>query len=220
MRKSKTMRAAILLLALTLLTSCFVGGTFAKYTTSASGTDKARVAYWGFQNAAVLDFDLFDGEYDNTVDSQNSDNVVAPGTTKIETFTFKYVDNTKATAPEVDYTFEIAFKAEGTYTNLDANKNFVWKLTLPGGEEKSYQTVAELETAIEALNNTYNAGALPTGFDAGDNTITIGWEWRFETTGEDDVADATQDATDTAMGNMAILENVIFTITITATQAD
>ena len=31
MKKNRTMRVAALLLALTLMTSCFVGGTFAKY---------------------------------------------------------------------------------------------------------------------------------------------------------------------------------------------
>ena len=42
MKKTKLMRAALLLLVLTLITSCFVGGTFAKYTTSAEGSDTAR----------------------------------------------------------------------------------------------------------------------------------------------------------------------------------
>lgn len=45
MRKNKAMRTAALLLVLVLMTSCFVGGTFAKYTTTASGSESARVAY-------------------------------------------------------------------------------------------------------------------------------------------------------------------------------
>ena len=43
-KKNWTLRAAVLMLALVLITSCFVGGTFAKYVTSGSGTDSARVA--------------------------------------------------------------------------------------------------------------------------------------------------------------------------------
>ena len=41
------MRVAGLLLALVLVTSCFVGGTFAKYVTSGDSTDSARVAKFG-----------------------------------------------------------------------------------------------------------------------------------------------------------------------------
>ena len=41
------MRVAGLLLALVLVTSCFVGGTFAKYVTGNYGEDNARVAKFG-----------------------------------------------------------------------------------------------------------------------------------------------------------------------------
>lgn len=46
-KTSKLMRASGILLALTLITSCFVGGTFAKYFTEDDGEDTARVAKWG-----------------------------------------------------------------------------------------------------------------------------------------------------------------------------
>ena len=47
MKKNWTMRVALLIVALTLITSCFVGGTFAKYVTGASYEDTARVAKFG-----------------------------------------------------------------------------------------------------------------------------------------------------------------------------
>ncbi len=218
MKKNKMMRLASILLVLTLLTTCGISGTFAKYVTTASGNDSARVAYWGWQNAATLDFDLFDGTYTN-VATGNNENIIAPGTEKTETFTFKYVDNTNdsITAPEVAYNFEIDFTATGDYDSLDANTNFVWKLTLPSGNEQTFQKVSDLKTAIESLNKTgtefYEEGKLPTGFDAGDNTITLGWAWTYST-------DDAGDETDTAMGNATNLENVDFTIKITATQVD
>ena len=46
-KKNVLMRSAGLLLALVLVTSCFVGSTFAKYTVSESGFDTARVAKFG-----------------------------------------------------------------------------------------------------------------------------------------------------------------------------
>lgn len=51
-KTGKTMRVAGLLLALVLVTSCFVGGTFAKYVTSGTGTDSARVAKFGVEITA------------------------------------------------------------------------------------------------------------------------------------------------------------------------
>ena len=47
-KKHWTLRAAGLLFALVLITSCFVGGTFAKYVKSVSGTQMAAslVSVW------------------------------------------------------------------------------------------------------------------------------------------------------------------------------
>ena len=51
-KKHWTLRAAGLLFALVLITSCFVGGTFAKYVKSVSGTQLARVARFGVEITA------------------------------------------------------------------------------------------------------------------------------------------------------------------------
>ncbi len=240
MSKNKALKIASILLVLVLATSCFVGNTFAKYITSAGVDDSARVAYWGFTRGAEEDFALFTTAYNESVLSSNQDNVVAPGTANSASFEFAYTDNADAdnsltettiTAPEVDYYFEIALTATGDYSDLDANTNFRWTLQMPGDDAAaSYNTVAELKTAIEALNKTaatttwYEAGTLPTGFDAGTNTITIGWAWDFV---DDDVEGTTdknemavQDAIDTAMGNEQNLDDVTFNISITATQRD
>ncbi len=47
MKKNKPLRAAGLLLVATMLTTCMTAGTFAKYTTSDSAADSARVAKFG-----------------------------------------------------------------------------------------------------------------------------------------------------------------------------
>ena len=220
MKKNMFLRVASVLLVLTLLSACAISGTFAKYTTSATATDTARVAYWGFtQEAWDTDLNLFDNNYTDVAGTGTA-NVVAPGTSKTTTVNFAYTDNTLGTdnadddviAPEVDYNFSITLNAAGNYTYLDANENFTWTLKMPGAAQAtSYQTVAELKAAIEALNKDYKAGNLPTGFDAGNNTIEIGWDWAFYTSAEADVADTT-------MGNATALDDVTFTLTITATQ--
>ncbi len=239
MKKNVMMRTASILLVAVLLTTCAISGTFAKYASAVSGNDSARVAYWGWTPTA-LSIDMFDGEYDTTgdaatVDAENEDNVVAPGTSKTTTFAFAYTPKEATVnaltagaiaAPEVDYNFVIDAEITGDYTELDANPNFYWTLKANGAAEATkYQTVAEFVAAVEALadadtetdgvQNLYKHGTLPTGFTAADETHQIGWAWDFDDEGAD-----TNDATDTAMGNDQDLNDVTFNITISATQVN
>ena len=94
MATNKAMRLGSAMLVLALITTCAIATTFAKYTTSATGNDTARVAYWGWTNtsgylSSSADLNLFATSYAkddttatsaNTVLSSNSQNVVAPGT--------------------------------------------------------------------------------------------------------------------------------------------
>ena len=221
MKKTKFMRAALLLLVLTLITSCFVGGTFAKYTTSTTGNDSARVAYWGFNQNASTTIDLFDGVYTNVKASGKVDgfsNVIAPGTEKTSTFAFGYTNykTDKITAPEVAYTFTVNPTITGDYDSLDANGSFKWTLAKGDAAATEYDTVTDLLGAIKALSGDstgtkiYNPGELPAAFTAADEVYTIGWKWAFDG----------NDTADTALGNSQTLENVTFSITITATQVD
>lgn len=235
MKKNVMMRAASALLVAVLLTTCAISGTYAKYTTSTTGTDKARVAYWGFDQAAATSIDMFDGEYTNVKASGEVDgfsNVIAPGTSKNTTFAFGYTNykTDKITKPEVAYNFTVNPTITGDYDSLDANPNFKWTLQKGSETVVKYDKVADLLAAVKALSGDatgtkqYAAGELPTAFTSSDETYTIGWEWAFETEDDSNTADkdekAEQDATDTAMGNSQTLENVTFTITITATQVD
>lgn len=235
MKKNVMMRTASALLVLVLLTTCIISGTFAKYITSAEGSDSARVAYWGFDKDASIDIDLFDGEYKNatgdiTVKSSNGENVIAPGTSKEAKFAFGSIytqNNGKSiTAPEVDYNFTITPTVTGNYTALDNNPNFKWILKDPKTSTTTeYQKVSELLDAIKTMDGfndgkkAYKSGTLPEIFTDGTKAYTIGWVWEFEDN-TNDAAKATQDATDTDMGNATDLGNVKITITVTATQID
>lgn len=113
MKKNKTLRAAGILFLATMLTTCMTAGTFAKYTTSDSAEDSARVAKFGV--TVTADGTLFGEEYadaDNgnkpinfsgdtntgTVQvSAQGENVVAPGTRNDTGLGF-----TVAGKPEVD----------------------------------------------------------------------------------------------------------------------
>lgn len=212
MRKNKMMRAASGLLVATLLTTSAISGTFAKYTTSSAGTDSARVARWGFNDASSIKLDdLFKTAYDQNVKGEAD--VIAPGTTNSATFKFNY-SGTQA-APEVAYTFNVSTEGSSCAEDIKKNKNIQWKL-----DNGKWVTWDALLTAIQNLDGTdgeagkdYEAGKLPAGFDK-TATHTVAWQWLF-----DDATD-TQDVADTAMGNKDTLDNVTLKITITATQID
>ena len=230
MKKNTMMRLASFLLVAVLLTTCAISGTFAKYVTKTYQEDEARVAYWGFNQAAVdVDINLFDDVYSTTVDSENGDNVVAPGTAKTATFAFAYDAKTSdknalnagaIAAPEVEYTFVVDPTITGDYDALDANENFKWTLAAPDEDAAvEYDTVDELLAAVKALSGdvsgtkVYSPGELPEAFTAADQVYTIGWYWTYTVDDDGDVAD-------TAMGNAQDLEDVTFTISISATQND
>ena len=158
MATNKAMRLGSAMLVLALITTCAIATTFAKYTTSATGNDTARVAYWGWTNtsgylSSSADLNLFATSYakddtsatsGNTVSSSNSQNVVAPGTEGKVDVTFAYTAyaaNTKdasdgVSAPEVAYNFTVETVAKGiddtsavdVASKLDADPNFFWTL--------------------------------------------------------------------------------------------
>ncbi len=210
MKKNRIMRLASAMLVLTLVTTCAISNTFAKYTTKTEGSDSARVAYWGFSAPASTTIKLFDTSYNGgtsnstvTVKSASADategqikeNVIAPGTANSTEFGFAYTGNAGKgiAAPEVAYTLKIDATATGSYSNLDSNPNFKWTLKSgkTGETETEYDTVAQLLAAIKKLSGatgddgiaTYQPGALPEAFGTADSNAkcTVGWKWDFET---------------------------------------
>lgn len=212
MRKNRTMRVAALLLALTLITSCFVGGTFAKYTTSQNTSDTARVAHWGFNAAETVTFKLFDTSSDTGIQTIEGTNLIAPGSTNTVTFTLVNAD--ADTAPEVAY--KITVDTTGTTAALSTELEEALSFTL---DETTYDTWEALITAVKTLSGDasgskeYAAGTAVPDALANNKTHTIGWTWAFER--NDDVGD-------TSLGNKAIaeLEKLTLSIKITVDQLD
>ena len=191
MKKNRTMKIATLMLALTLITCCFVGSTFAKYTSEATGTATATVAKWDVTVADVtlgtaeqnFTFDLFKTITDTKegtpkADGQSvADNVIAPGTSG--TFTIELTNNS-----EVDAQFDIVFSING------AAVPFTW--TVKCGEQQ---------------NNTLT-GFNAVAFDMEETVeVVVSWEWPFDAND------------DTALG-VATSKTVTVTADVTVTQVD
>lgn len=136
MKKNKMMRLASLLLVVTLLSTCIISGTFAKYVTADSASDTARVAKWGVTaltsgnlfgehyvpNSATENRDQISVSAMNSVDtSVVGEKIVAPGTKNSTGLTISVTGT-----PEVAYkvttsstdSFEDIYLKAGTYAVL------------------------------------------------------------------------------------------------------
>jgi len=80
MKKNKMLRIASILLVVTLLSTCVISGTFAKYVTKAEGEDQARVAKWGV--LVTLEGGVFADKYEAT----DADYLAAKGQYSVEAF--------------------------------------------------------------------------------------------------------------------------------------
>ena len=211
MKKNVMMRVASALLVAVLMTTCAISGTFAKYTTSATGSDSARVAKWGIEitglsatNAMFADV-YKNGESEVVVKAETK--VVAPGTSG------NFGTITIAGDPEVafetvyDVSFDLGdnWKVEGVeYCPIVFKVNSTsFKLGVGGIDSIEDLENAVIE-AVEDLSATYDTeGSV-------NETITVEWEWAF--TGNDD-------AKDTILGN-SFNATINFAITCSVNQVN
>lgn len=166
MKNIKMLAIAALLVAVAV-TSYSVSGTYAKYTTSKTYTDSARVAKWGI--GMTNEVNLFSSDYVD-VKSVDGKDVVAPGT-KGE-YTFELTG-----APETNYTLDVEV------TGTDNIGQLVYTL-----DNVEYATMAELVAAIDAL---YDPAKVYAANVSSESRHTIGWYWTFE----EDEANNTTDTT-------------------------
>lgn len=230
MKKNRLMRASVLLLVLTLVTSCFVGGTFAKYVSEGEGEDSARVAKWGVKVEVTGDGfretygkdDFLSNVQGNTVSSTVK--VVAPGTKG--TFGGVKITGTPEVAVKVETTATVDLSGWNVADGSEFYCPLVFKIgdqTINGldyssntaGGEGSFENA--IKTAIQnATTKEYNAG---TDLSQAGADITYSWEWPFEkATGDacnqDDVLD-TKLGDNAADGSNAPTINITVTTTVT-----
>lgn len=222
MRKNKFLRLASVMLMLCLITTCAISGTFAKYTTSATSTDAAKVAKWGV--SFQIDTQL-SGTYAPTAElptgvtmqytvKAGTGKVVAPGTTG---YAYKF---TATGAPEVSYKATFA---------LDVNSKVIFLNKVAGNDSDVYRpvaltvkidgetvnntpvyTVADLAAILAKIDFYYDVSAekyfytkdnsvgTPTYTDNGTDVpeLEVVWNWLFD-------VDAPSNGFDTNLGDLA-----------------
>ena len=213
MKNDRITRLAILVLALTMITLMIVSGTFAKYTSTATGSDTATVAKWSIKvgtgdgveiagSSSTVSFDLFstikdeDGNSEADVAGKASNiavgstaataKIIAPGTSG----SFDIIVKNES---EVNATYSIAFESNNTSIPIEfSTDGTTWKSTL-----------SEANVTNAAIN--MNSAA---------QTKTVYWRWAYDVS-------AARDTADTNLGVAAQTSpaSVTLSATITATQA-
>ena len=241
LKNNRTMRAAVLLLALVLITSCFVGGTFAKYVTDGLAMDHARVAKWGVTVTAHATGDVFAEKYDaiaeqpDTVIAGGVYKVIAPGTKK-ENAALVTLSGQPEVAVNVTYNAE-NFILKGNWLG-DANTFYcplIIKVTGKVGAAVKTETIecakitskneveAAVKAAVAACSATYEPNTDLSTAAVANEGLKISWEWPFEGT-----ADSGQtDEKDTYLGTQAAttvdpdnVPSIWIPVTATVTQID
>ena len=194
MKKQRFFMLGIITVLVAVLSLTFVSSTFAKYTSTVTGSDKARVAKWAFSTvdlaAKTVEFDLFKSDYTEShvdKDGNGSEVVIAPGTTG--KFEFTVTNNS-----EVDAIYSVIFESNEAGVPLvfsEDGTNWVG-------------TLEDLNVSNAEFNMTNTA------------TVTVHWKWAFEG-GE---AAGWTDANDTSLGTAGTLAEPTVKITLVFTQVD
>lgn len=202
MKNNKTVKFMALVLFVTILAIILVSGTYAKYTTSATGSDTATVAKWSIKlgdediaksTEKTFTIDLFstitntDGSEEKNV-KKTDGSLIAPGT--MGSFTLASLKNES----------EVNAKYSVTYT-LSNESGVPLEFTTNKDDESSWKSDF---TAVNVSNE-----ALAT--DATATTATVYWRWAF-------TKDTARDTSDTTLGTTT--PTVTLTAKIDVEQAD
>lgn len=115
MRKNRLFILGIFTVMVALVSLTLVSNTWARYTSTVSGDDTARVAKWevsytedgdetkGASSEQTIDFDLFNTLIDESNVATTNGDIIAPGTHGSFSFTLKNVSEVNATYA-IDYT--------------------------------------------------------------------------------------------------------------------
>lgn len=216
------MRAASVLLIMVLLTSSVISGTFAKYVTSDSGSDKARVAKFGVEVAIEdsifadkYEFDEDKGTLTGNYSVASTEKVVAPGTAG----KLAAIEITGQPEVAVEVTYDATVTFDGWAVDGD---DFYCPLVLTingndyylEGYTSASEAKAAIENIIKAYSKRYEVNTILTNKDA--DELAISWSWPFYTSDANDVKD-------TALGDAAAegtASTIELKVTCTVTQID
>ncbi len=206
MKRNTILRVSAILLVLTLLSTCVISGTFAKYTTSANADDDARIAKWGVVVEATAEA-FTENDDDTVISFVSGENVLAPGTDG------NLCGLTISGQPEV--AVEIAATAELELTDWAVDGAYYCPLVITvGTTEFKGNDYADAEAFEKAVEDAIVAEIAVASVDPNTNladSVAVTWAWAYE--GNDDVKD-------TALGNADAPATISIAVSVTVTQID
>ena len=192
MRKNRLFILGIFTVMVALVSLSLVSGTWAKYTSTVSGSDTAKVAKWAFDGATLakdggtgtVTFNLFDTIKDTAgaTEEDVAADRIAPGTSGTVTFELKNTGEVNAKA-----TFTIS--VENT----------------EGIPVKFYKDSAMTQEVVLTAGNGTVAADVVLNMGAAAQDFTLYWQWAFE---GDDIADTNLGIDGSA--EITVTANVVF----------
>ena len=206
MKRNTILRVSAILLVLTLLSTCVISGTFAKYTTAANANDDARIAKWGVVVEATAEA-FTENDDDTVISFVSGENVLAPGTDG------NLCGLTITGQPEVAVKIDATAELELTDWAVDSAYYCPLVITVGTTEFKGndYADAEAFEKAVEdAIVAEIAVASVDPNTDLAD-AVAVTWAWAYE--GNDDVKD-------TALGNAAAPATISIAVSVTVTQID
>ncbi len=194
-KENKLSTIMVIGLFLTMVCVISVAGTYAKYSSSATGSDTATVAKWSFKvnnkeiavtgTPATISFDLFStiNDEDGLADETDvSDNKIAPGTSG----SFNL---------ELQNTSEVTTQYAIDYTVTKSDSTLPIQFSVDGGT-----------TWTDDLSDIVASDSTKLAIGSAKEVITVQWKWAFNDS---------DTAVDTALGVAA--QTTAPTVTVSAT---
>ena len=206
MKRNTILRVSAILLVLTLLSTCVISGTFAKYTTSANADDDARIAKWGVVVEATAEA-FTENDDDTVISFVSGENVLAPGTDG------NLCGLTITGQPEVAVKIDATAELELTDWAVDSAYYCPLVITV-GNTEFKGNDYADAEAFEKAVEDAIVAEIAKASVDPNTNladAVAVTWAWAYE--GNDDVKD-------TALGNATTPAKISIAVSVTVTQID
>ena len=242
MKKNAMLKIAAILMVAVLLTTCAISSTFAKYVTSDTSTDSARVAKFGVTVTTNI-ADLFKSNYDGA-DPADGDDVV--GIASVDGSNITYADVVApGTAGGIDLASVITGKPEvavevATTAVVELGDNWVYNDGQEGSVDSyycplyvtvnteelygnDYASAGEFEAAIVAEIVKANNAKFAPNTDLGEGKkldVAISWKWAIEAVSGDTKQ---TNEKDTYLGDQAAKDfagAISITLTQSVTQLD
>ena len=181
-KRSRIVGLGVLALTLTMMSTCLMGATMARYVTEVTGEAKAAVAAWSFKayseenvDKTFTEINLGDTTHRQAYDSGDiADNVIAPGTKG----SFDIVIDGSGSEVGIDYAVKIAAGKDVTLPDDLVFSTEAITADKPGEKLAGFSIP---ESTIDYSDTS----------DSMKKTITVNWEWAF---GKDDTVASNDNA--------------------------